>query len=252
MKNHILKLSLLCVLGTISIKSFGQASQNDTAYLKNTLTQTIANFNKSIGQESRLYNGAEYMLYDRTIKGLPLFPLNAEGWESGIVNYDGIIYKDVPMKYDIYRDVVAVLLYNKFSQYTLLSERVHDFSLSGHHFVRVNADTLNANDHSGISTGFYDQLYGGKIEILAKRVKTIQNSTNVTATLETYFIERNEYYIRKGNIYYSISGQSSLLKVLKDKKQLLQQYIRDNKIKFRRDPEGAMANIASYYDHLSN
>jgi hypothetical protein len=241
----------LCFLGTICIgKSFGQEAQNDSTYLKNMLTQTVSNFNKSIGQQSRLYNGPEYQLYDRTIKGTALFPLDAETWELGQVNYDGIFYKDVPMMYDIYKDVVVVLLYNKFSMYTLLDERVHDFNLSGHHFVRVEADSLNSR--SGISTGFYDQLYGGKIEVLVKRTKTIQSSTNVTANLETYFIEKNDYYLRKGNAYYSVGGESSFLNVLKDKKKILQQYIKDNKIKFRKDPEGAMANIAAYYDTLPN
>lgn len=231
--------------------SFGQTAQNDSAYLQTTLNQTITSFNKLIGQQSRLYNGHEYQVYDRSIKGNALFPLDAETWELGSVNYDGIIYKDVPMMYDIYKDVVVVLLYNKFSRYSLLNERVHDFTLSDHHFVRVEADSLN-NNNSGITTGFYDQLYGGRIEVLAKRTKTIQNSTNVTASLETYFIEKNEYYIRKGNTYYSVSSQSSFLKVLKDKKNILQQYIRENQIKFRNDPENAMAKIASYYDHLIN
>jgi hypothetical protein len=231
--------------------SFGQTAQNDSAYLQTTLNQTITSFNKLIGQQSRLYSGHEYQVYDRSIKGNALFPLDAETWELGSVNYDGIIYKDVPMMYDIYKDVVVVLLYNKFSRYSLLNERVHDFTLSDHHFVRVEADSLN-NNNSGITTGFYDQLYGGRIEVLAKRTKTIQNSTNVTASLETYFIEKNEYYIRKGNTYYSVSSQSSFLKVLKDKKNILQQYIRENQIKFRNDPENAMSKIASYYDHLIN
>ncbi|MDB5136146.1 MAG: hypothetical protein JWP37_2749 [Mucilaginibacter sp.] len=251
MKKCIPKLCVLCFLSTICIgKSFGQEAQNDSTYLKNMLAQTVSNFNKSIGQQSRLYNGAEYQLYDRTIKGTALFPLDAETWELGQVNYDGIFYKDVPMMYDIYKDVVVVLLYNKFSMYTLLDERVHDFNLSGHHFVRVEADSLNSR--SGIGTGFYDELYGGKIEVLAKRTKTIQNSTNVTANLETYFIEKNDYYLRKGNAYYSVGSQSSFLNVLKDKKKILQQYIKDNNIKFRKDPEGAMANIAAYYDTLPN
>jgi hypothetical protein len=231
--------------------SFGQTTQNDSAYLQTTLNQTITSFNKLIGQQSRLYNGHEYQLYGRSIKGNALFPLDADTWEPGAVNYDGIIYKDVPMMYDIYKDVVVVLLYNKFSQYSLLNERVHDFTLSDHRFVRVEADSLK-NNNSGITTGFYEQLYGGKIEVLAKRTKTIQNSTNLTANLETYFIEKNEYYLRKGNTYYSVGSQSSFLKVLKDKKNIIQQYIRENQIKFRKDPENAMAKIASYYDHLVN
>ncbi|MGZ3750070.1 MAG: hypothetical protein ACXVB0_12605 [Mucilaginibacter sp.] len=251
MKRCILKISLLCLLSTIFIgRSFGQSALSDSTYLQSATTQTVAYFDKSIGQQSRLYNGHEYLPYDLHIKGTALFPLDVDSWESGEVNYDGAYYKNVPMKYDIYKDVVVVLLYNKFSMFTLLSERVHDFTLAGHHFVRVEADSVNNN--SDVITGFYDQLYGGKVEVLARRTKTIQNSSTTTATLETYFVADQEYYLRKGRTYYKVSSQSSFLNVLKDKKSALQQYIRENNIKFRRDPEGAMAKIASYYDHLAN
>jgi hypothetical protein len=250
MNKPILKTAFLCFLGTLFISnSFGQAAQSDSAYVQSTLSQTITGFEKAIGQQSRLYNGHEYLLYDRVIKGNALYPLNAETWAPGVVNYDGITYRDVPMMYDIYKDVVVVLLYNRFSRYTLLNERVHDFTLADHHFVRVVTDSLSNN--AGISTGFYDELYGGKTEVLAKRVKNLQNST-IMSTLETYFVEKHSYYLKKGNNYYSVGSQGSFLNVLKDKKKALQQYIKDNKIVFRDDPEDAMIKIASYYDKLSN
>ncbi len=248
MKRYLLKLSTLCFLSVITAgKLFGQAAPADSSVVQNTLQQTVANFYIAIGQQSRLYSGHEYLPYERTIKGNALYPLDAETWASGEVNYDGFVYKGVPMMYDIYKDQLVVLLYNHFSMYTLLNERVHDFTFSGHHFVRVDADSLT-NDKSGISTGFYDQLYGGKVEVLAKRIKTIQNSTNIAISLETYFIAKTEYYVRRGNTYYNVSGQGSFLNVLKDKKPLLQKYIKDNNIHFRQDPEGAMASIAAYYD----
>jgi hypothetical protein len=253
MKKYIYKQGILCFLSVITVsKLFGQTTtQSDSSALQNTLHQTTANFYIAIGQQSRLYSGHEYLPYDRTIKGTALYPFEADTWASGEVNYDGITYNSVPMMYDVYKDVVVVLLYNHFSMYTLLNERVHDFTFSGHHFVRVNADSL-VKDNSGISMGFYDQLYGGKTEVLAKRIKTIQNSTNIAVSLETYFIAKSEYYFRKGDTYYKVSSQGSFLNVLKDKKAALQKYIKDNNINFRQDPEVAMASLAAYYDQISN
>lgn len=252
MKKCILKLSILCFLSILFIdKSFGQAALSDSSSLQKIVDQTVANFYKTIGQQSRLYNGHEYQPYDPHIKGTALFPYDIQNWEPGEVNYDGIIYKNVPMKYDIYKDVLVVLLYNKFSMYTLLNTKVHDFTFDNHHFVRLDADSIR-NDNSGISGGFYDQLYGGKIEILAKRVKSIQNSSTTEVVPETSFTSRDEYYLRKGDTYYKIGSQRSVLSVLKDKKSLLQQYLRQNNIRFNDNPEDAMAKMASYYDHLSN
>ncbi|HVW12978.1 MAG TPA: hypothetical protein VHB54_04100 [Mucilaginibacter sp.] len=232
----------------ICSESFAQEAQSDSTFLKNALAQTVSNFNTSMGEQARLYNGHEYLPYDRAIQGNALYPPAASSLEPGEVNYEGFLYKKVPMMYDIYKDEVVVLLYNKFSMFSLLSERVHDFTLLGHHFVRIDADTIN-DDKSGIGTGFYDQLYGGNnIEVLARRIKTIQNSSNAAIKLETYFVEKNEYYVRKGKTYYKVGGKGSFLNVLKDKKAQLQRYIKDQQIDYRANPELAMAQLAAYYD----
>jgi hypothetical protein len=233
-------------------ESFGQAALNDSSYLQTTIAQTVSGFYKSIGEQSRLYDGHEYLPYDPHIKGNALFPYDAQGWEPGEVAYDGILYKNVPMMYDVYKDALVVLLYNKFTMYTLLKTRVHDFSFSNHHFVRLDADSIS-NDKSGIVSGYYDQLYSGKIEVLARRSKSIQNSSNsVVLTPETFFTSTDDYYLRKGNTYYKIGSKGAILGVLKDKKSELQQYLRSNKIKYGANPEDAMAKMAAYYDHLTN
>jgi len=253
MRKCILKVSILCFLSTLLIgKSFGQAALSDTASLQTGADQTVTNFYKMIGQQSRLYNGHEYNPYDPHIKGTALFPYDTQNWELGEINYDGIFYKNVPIKYDVFKDLVVVLLYNKFSMYSLLTNRVHDFTFAGHHFILFNTDSL-VNDKSGIINGFYDQLYGGKtVSVLAKRTKTIQNSSAAVATPEISFASHDNYYLRKGSTYYKVGSQGSILSVLKDKRSVLQQYIKQNNIRFKDNPEDAMARIASYYDHLAN
>lgn len=227
--------------------AFGQQAQNENGGLQASLNQTASDFYIAIGQESRLYNGTEYHPYSPRIKGTPYFPLDAQTWATGEVTYDGVLYKGVPMMYDIVKDVVVALLYNHFSMYTLIDDRVQDFSFSGHHFVRISADSL-VNDKSGISTGFYDQIYSGKLEVVAKWSKTIQQTSSSSTTLESYFTDTHDYYLRKGNTYYKVNSQSTFLNALKDKKAALQQYLRSNKIKFKQNPELAMIALATYYD----
>jgi len=230
-------------------RSSAQQAQTDSAALQSSIDHTAASFYTAIGQESRLYNGPEYHGYDRIIKGNALFPLDAQTWAQGEVTYDGVHYKGVPIEYDIYKDMVIVLLYNHFSMYSLLNERVHDFDLMGHHFVRISADSL-VNDKAGILTGYYDQLYGGKTEVLARWTKSIQHSAAQVNVLETYFTENHDYYLRKGKTYYKVNSQSAFMNALKDKKPALQKYLRDNNMKFRQNPEVAMAALAAYYDKL--
>lgn len=248
MKKHVLRIHFLCFLSIFFIsRSFGQTASADSVNLQ----QTVSHFYKSIGRESRLYNGHEYEPYDPQIKNSALFPYDAKTWAPGDVNYDDILYRDVPMMYDVYKDAVVVLLYNKFSMFSLLSNRVKDFTFLNHHFIRLDADQISDNQ-AGLTTGFYEQLYTGKIEVLAKRNKTLQTTVNTTAAPETYFREKNEYYLKTGNIYYKIGSKGSILRVLKDKKSELQKYLKQNSINYGDNPEDAMAKIASYYDQLTN
>jgi hypothetical protein len=252
MKKCLYKTAFLCVFNTLFIcHSFGQTAQPDTVYLQNTINKTVSDFYVSIGEQSRLYNGSEYHSYDRTIKGNALYPPEAQGLNQGDVDYDGVVYKNVPLMYDIYRDQVVTVLYNHFSLFSLAGDRVYYFDILGRHFIRLSADSIRSDDESDISDGFYEQLYGGKTQVLAKRSKTIQNSTNQIATLETFFVATDDYYVRKNNHYYKIKKEGSLLKVLKDKKPALQKYIDDNNIRFGSNPQVAMARIAAYYDSLT-
>jgi hypothetical protein len=250
MKIRTLKVIAFLLLSTLwAGKSFGQEAPGDSINHQTSFGQVVSNFYIAIGQESRLYNGPEYHPYDRNIKGSALFPLDAETWATGKVNYDGIDYEGVPLMYDIYKDVLVALLYNHFSMYILQSDRVRDFTFSGHHFIRINADSL-VNDRADISTGFYEQLYKGKTAVLVKWVKTIQHSTSITTILETYFIENHDFYLLKGNTYYKVNSKGAFLDALKDKKPALQKYLKDNHINFRQDPATAMAILAAYYDRI--
>ena len=250
MRKSIYLILMVCCISVLTTKNlFAQQAQTDSSSQQNALNNAITFFHASIGEQSRLYNGPEYYFYDPVIKGNAYF-LDVNSFSQGSVYYDGAYYTNVPMLYDLYSDQVAVLLYNHFSKFSLLKERVKSFDLLDHHFVNINADTLINN--TLIKSGFYDQLYNGKVEILAKRTKSIQTNSGGTAGTESYFSPSKDFFLRKNNIYHSFSSQGSLLDLLKDRKKELQQYIKANQIKYRANPEEAMVKIASYYDHLTN
>jgi len=238
---------IIAFLTFITKQTRGQTSATDTSEQRIAMERISDAYNTAIGLQSRLYNGPEYEPYSPTIKGNAYFQ-DINKFTSGTVTYDGLFFKDVPIMYDLNKDVVVVLLYNKFSMYTLLNERVERFDLLDHHFVNITSDSLHTN--AGIEAGFYDELYHGHVGVLAKYSKSIQTNSGSNA-LETYFSQRKSFYLKKGNNYYSISGQGALLDILKDKRKELQQYIKTRKIKYRKAPEEAMVAIAGRYDELS-
>lgn len=229
-------------------KSSAQLTGVDSSSQQHAFNNAVSLLSTSLGEQSPLYNGPEYYFYDPTIKGNAYF-MEVNSFTTGAVSYDGHSFVGVQMLYDLFSDNVAVLLYNHFTKFYLLKEKTKSFDFLGHHFVNINTDTVN--NKSAIKSGYYDELYNGKTEVLVKRSKSVQTTSGIGG-LEKYYSPSTDYYLRKNKIYYSVSSQGDMLDILKDKKKDLQQYIKANKIKFRKDPEDAMVKIASYYDHITN
>jgi len=150
------------------------------------------------------------------------------------------------MLYDIIKDQLIIQDFQKVYKINLPAERVQQFSLLGHLFVRLIRDSSEQ-----IKTGFYDQLYGGKTSLFAKRGKKIlEKYSNIQ--ISKVVISENIYYIKKEGVYRTIRNKSSLLSVLKNKKKEVQQYLKTNDIKFKKEPERAMIMAVRYYDQLTN
>ena len=220
----------------------GQTTTSDSLTNRKIKDRLIAYYHAELKEQSPLYNGPAYDEYPRNIKGTAF--LNADAWAKGSVYYDGVLFNNVPMRYDIFKDLVVVLLYNQFSSYSLISERIKYFDLSGHHFINISGDS------TGIKTGFYDEVYDGPTKVLVKLFKSRQERTGDVPYTE--FEDRTYYYLGVNNHYYEVSSEDEALKVLKNRKKEIQQFLRSSKIKFRKDKKGALISMASYYDKLNN
>jgi len=170
----------------------------------------------------------------------------ATDWNPGTIIYDGFTYKNVSIRYDMYKDMLVIPLYKSFLKMSLVNEKVASFDVLGHHFIYIKSG-------APVSAGFYDVLYSGKIQLLCKHDVNIQTEHLFNGAIESYFLPTVDYYIYKNGEYTSVNSKGAFLNALKDKKKSLQQYIRANKLKFNKtDKERAMVAVAAYYDHLTN
>jgi hypothetical protein len=150
------------------------------------------------------------------------------------------------MRYDITKDELVVLNFALPNKLNLVKQKVLEFNIENHHFIFLKPDSLNKE----IRTGFYDQLYHNKLSVLARRRKEtiVKNNTS----LETKFAQADEYYLVKDGVIFPVKSQASVLKLLKDKKAGIQQYMRKNGIVFREEPEQAMVKMVAYYEQIGN
>ena len=205
----------------------------------------ITNYYRFIDHQSRLYNGNEHRGYSQRINGFAYFGQN--NWQRGSIFYDGLLFKNVPILYDLYKDQVIVQHFNEYIRISLISEKVKEFTIEDHLFVRIERDSIQ---NPVLKTGFYDVLHKDNLELLARRTKLIEET--VTDHLEQDFIEKNSYYIKKNGAYKIVKSYKGLQEILKEKSKEIRRYLKKNKIKYRKDKETAIVLAVKFYDSPNN
>jgi hypothetical protein len=217
---------------------FGQSTEQVSAVI--VPDSLVGIYKKSLGVSLPLYNGRQFYGYPASFKEHAFYPVNE--WSTGSILFDNMWYNNVPVMYDVYKDEVVVMHPNGVP-FVLFSDRVQEFSLRGHVFVRLFA----AKDK--IATGFYERLSTGKATIFAKRVKLLDEKI-IGLEIERKFIIKDMFYVQKDKLYTRINKQQSLLSVLKDKHGELQQYIKQSRIRFKAGPETYITQVAEFYNKL--
>ncbi|MFI5151786.1 MAG: hypothetical protein ACHQET_00540 [Chitinophagales bacterium] len=230
-------------------QSTGQSELQDTSFYRSSLNQAISIYYQSIGENAHLYNGSEYMqyvMYDPEDIKNPYFM--SIFLEKGYVYYDGTAYPDVQLTYDILRDQLISTRWGQNYRIRLVDDKVLEFSLAGHHFVRLSADSAHPLPYG---TGYYETLYlGKKLDVFAKRQKKQEDKINSMVAL-TIYVESDHFMIRKNGIFYPAQTKKLVLEALQDHKKELKKWLRKNKVAFAPHPESGIIQAAEYYDQLT-
>ena len=222
-----------------------QATKPDTAFLANAIQNLQSLYQESLDTDSHLFNGSEYIDPDKYyLTGHSFFSTNQE--IQGSIMYDGVLYRKVPMRYDIMSDVVVMQHPESTIYFKLVSEKIKLFTLANHTFVRLEADSLG---NSPIRTGFYDLLADGQVKVLAKRTKTAQEKAQSTG-MTGQFDEHERYFVKKGLNYHQVKSKNSVINLFPEQKKELQKYARSNKLNFRKGRELSIVKLVQFYESL--
>jgi len=219
----------------------------DSAFYSQSVSNAVFFYMNSLGKTTHLFNGSEYIFNNHGVTGHPFFAAGQP--VKGNIFYDGTLYPNVSISYDLSRD--EVFINNNPGQdfnLKLITERIGYFSILNHVFIRIAQDN-NIKGYSP-STGFYDLLYNGKIIVLAKRRKQIEQAFKAEDSLK--FVQYNEYLIKKNNIYYTVDSKRSLMNVFQDQKDKVKKYFRKSNLDFKKNPENAIVKTAEYYGQLND
>lgn len=231
---------LLFILSVLNQTGKAQDNVPDSSYSKTAYNNAVNYYHKYTDKQARLYNGWLHLGYSNKIEGFAYYPENT--WQKGTVVYDGITFNDVNMMYDVYKDELIIQHFHRLMQ-TLHGEKVKEFTFGDLHFIRIQKDSLR---NVTLNTGFYQELYKGKLHLLAKRQKLFEEI--VTDKLEQKFVLKNFYYLNRNNTWYAVKSYKDLAAVLKEKSKEIRQHLKKNKVKYRRNREKALIMAVQYFD----
>ncbi|MPR34980.1 hypothetical protein [Salmonirosea aquatica] len=233
---------LLCLVTSV----LGQVTNpRDLASIAPGVQAALSLYDSATVESQHLYNGPQYYIYDSPADDHQFYL--SENWTMGSVFYDGQLFRDVPILYDIVKDQLVVRYKQSFGNVALQSPKVRYFTIPEHTFLRVEADTGRVE---GLRTGFYDQLYDGKTKLVARRTKERQQDLSERRVI-IRFPEKNLFYLYQAGTYHPVHTKKSVLGYLEDQKRPLKKYLREQKLSFRENREAAILGLATYYDELT-
>jgi len=227
--------------------SFGQIqAEKDSQQL--AIKNTVSLYYKSLGEQSGIYRGPGYIGYPYEVSNGHQF-FESSNFDKGTIFYDGLLYQNIPMWYDLVKDQVIVQTLDSLSMISLHNEKIDYFSLFGHYFKKITQDSSNSKS---MSAGFYDQIYNGKTEVLVRRFKGTLEDVSPEGIFTKILKQKNEIYLKKDGNYFSVLSSGSVLKALGNKQKEILNHLKKSTVKFKKDPEKAIVMMVTYYDQLNN
>ena len=239
----MLKLLLLLVAGTSIMQStYGQAP---AAGMQDTVIVQAGIFSEKVLPESPLYNGVEHLDYHPHTIGKPYF-LSLD-WINGTIYTNGLIYKNVPMKYDLVKDRVIIRHHNGFYKIELVSQQIDSFLISGHSFSRLqpNRELLIP------SMGFYEVVHTPLIQLVIKRQNKVVEFID-NRVLARRVEERTQVFADREGKRYTINNLKDLLELMPEHRKAIQRHLKKEGIRYRKDKVQAATTAIAFYNQLNN
>ena len=189
-----------------------------------------------------LYNGSEYVPYQPLNEEHPYFL--TEEWITGSLKYDGEWFYDVPLLYDIDREVLVASYYYKGIKMQLNNTRIDEFTIGAHRFINVKTHL----DSIRPGKGFFELMYDGKTDVFVKRTKKLNRRIEGLGEFSE-FLESNPVYLMTQGQLVKINAKRDVLKALSQNKKELKVFIRKNGL-FVHDRESSTVQVAQYFDSL--
>jgi hypothetical protein len=191
-----------------------------------------------------LYNGRVWRNLYYSVKGDQF--LFSNDFLPGSLSVNGNFFKNINIRYDIYNDEIMTLS-NHGSILQLNKEMIDSFKVifqnKAYYFTKIPDDSLK-----GLK-GYANVLYSGKSALYVKYKKEIEMLA-VERKYDLFYDTYRVFFVEDG-VVHTLTGKIDLLKILKDNKVLIKDFIKKNKLRVSKKRPESFIPVIEYYDSIS-
>lgn len=206
----------------------------------NLINRTYDNL---VGLENTAFlNGTEFKDEYQNANGDSRY-FNLFEFAEGNIGYNGQLYSNVPLEYDIFSDNVITRSNDYLSNFLvkLIPEYISGFTIGGHDFVKLQAPNLNFDDN-----GFYEAALNGRLfKLYIKHVRKEKERT-VDYKVQHSFSKENYYVVQNEGIYTRVNSIKDFKKIVPDLYKEVQKFRSDYKLLYKSDIDGFMTKLLEH------
>jgi hypothetical protein len=224
------------------LTSLGQGT--DTLIVNASKTELRQAYEQAFKFQSSLLSGKAYAAYEPVFEEHPY--LANDDWFIGAIRYNGSLYQNVPLQFDIQNQKVLLEHPVSAKQIELVKEKISSFTLDQRHFI-----SLRDQDVTGLgeSHGFYEVLVSGKVMLLCRRTKSLQQKSTA-GRIHPIFNEVDKFFLLHDKQIWSVSSKHSASKVFETIDKNAATGVRKKKIRFSGQKELGLGKSVNAFNEF--
>jgi len=190
-----------------------------------------------------LYNGKIETPFDRRQFVNHAF-LATDQYMKGVLCYNQVVYQDIYMRLDLFRDELTVILPEKPYRVVLEKEKFNYAVLNGYTIITSIDDKPDQEEKYRLL------IDNGSHPFVKKYYVTIRNELSNT-DVKRHFRFQEQYLIYIDGVVYPVKNKNSLCKLFPDRKKELNEYARQHKLDFKAHFEQSVIALVNHYETFS-
>jgi len=172
-----------------------------------------------------------------------------QNFVNGRLSYNGIVYPDVSLRWDLFRDELIILSPANYN-IVLTSENIDFAEIYGFHIFYLYSDSVAGCPPAGN----YIRLYSGNDYLLLEKLtnEMYRDENSQRNRFVYYFDLATRFYLHRNGTYHKIANRRSLLKALDTHRRELRRFINASDLRYKVDAEKMVLEVVKEHEKLSH